>query len=363
MPTFTPGITLSRRFYAESVQPLLTETFPGLPYAAALLGPGSETLGFDTDMSTDHDWGPRLFIFLKEEDRDRRAALVNVLSQRLPATFLGFPVHRPEVPSEPRLRLMKLATDGPVSHLVIPVTLRDFVQIQLGYDITQPLHAADWLTFPSHALGELVAGAVYADSVGELTELRERFAWYPHDVWLYLLAAGWQRIGQEEHLMPRAGFAGDELGSALIGARLVRDVMRLCFLMEKQYAPYPKWFGTAFARLRCSSDLSPILRNALHAQTWQEREATLVQAYTLLAHMHNSLGLGTPIPETASFFYDRPFQVIHGERVAQVLIAQITDPEVKHIAGQMLIGNIDQWSDSTDLLGLERSKVRQLYET
>jgi hypothetical protein len=29
--------------------------------------------------------------------------------------------------------------------------------------------------------------------------------------------------------MGRAGLAGDEIGSALIGARLVRDIMRLCF--------------------------------------------------------------------------------------------------------------------------------------
>ncbi|MGI2907120.1 DUF4037 domain-containing protein [Tolypothrix sp. VBCCA 56010] len=26
----------------------------------------------------------------------------------------------------------------------------------------------------------------------------------------------------------------------IIGARLVRDLMSLCFLMEKQYAPYTK---------------------------------------------------------------------------------------------------------------------------
>jgi hypothetical protein len=37
--------------------------------------------------------------------------------------------------------------------------------------------------------------------------------------------------------MPRAGLAGDELGSAVIAARLVRDCMSLCFLMEWQCAP------------------------------------------------------------------------------------------------------------------------------
>jgi hypothetical protein len=35
--------------------------------------------------------------------------------------------------------------------------------------------------------------------------------------------------------MGRAGYVGDELGAALIGSRLVRDMMRLCFLMERQY--------------------------------------------------------------------------------------------------------------------------------
>ncbi len=32
--------------------------------------------------------------------------------------------------------------------------------------------------------------------------------------------------------MPRAGFVGDEPGSALIGVRLVGDIMNLCFLVE-----------------------------------------------------------------------------------------------------------------------------------
>ncbi len=40
---------------------------------------------------------------------------------------------------------------------------------------------------------------------------------------------------------------GDEVGSALIGSRLVRDIMRLCFLMEQTYAPYAKWFGECSA--------------------------------------------------------------------------------------------------------------------
>src|ERR1043166_2983448 len=86
--------------------------------------------------------------------------------------------------------------------------------------------------FQSKKLRTVTSGVIYCDGIS-LQGDRERFQYYPHEVWLYLLAAGWQRIGQEEHLMGRAGIVGDEIGSALIGARLIRDLMRLCFLMEK----------------------------------------------------------------------------------------------------------------------------------
>jgi hypothetical protein len=304
MPVFVSGLDLSRRFFREVVCPLLATAFPHLHYAAALLGPGSEVLGFDTEMSVDHDWGPRLFLFLREEDAKQGDAIGNLLSQQLPETFADFLVSLP-APIEPRTRIMTRPLAGPVKHRIIPMTMRNFVRVQLGYDLAQPLLAADWLTFPSHALGELVAGEVYHDDVGEITALRARFGWYPHDVWLYLLASGWQRIGQEEHLMPRAGSVGDELGSALIGSRLVRDIMNLCFLLEKQYAPYSKWFGTAFQRLHSAKELGPLLWRAQQASTWSERAEALARAYEVLARMQNALRIGRTLPATVSLFYDR----------------------------------------------------------
>src|SRR5205814_4162108 len=136
---------------------------------------------------------------------------------------------------------------------------RRFFSDYLAVRIEDDIEPADWLTFPEQKLRTVAAGAVFHDHLG-LGEIRQRFSYYPHDVWLYLLASGWARVGQEEHLMGRAGLAGDEIGSALIGARLVRDLVRLCFLMERVYAPYPKWFGAAFDRLGCAEKLSPHLR-------------------------------------------------------------------------------------------------------
>ena len=78
------------------VRPLLDEAFPGLRHSAARLGEGSEVLGFDTDRSTDHDWGPRLQIFLADGDAGRLpGAIAAMLAERLPAAFGGYPTAYP----------------------------------------------------------------------------------------------------------------------------------------------------------------------------------------------------------------------------------------------------------------------------
>jgi hypothetical protein len=125
----------------------------------------------------------------------------------------------------------------------------------------------------------------------------------------------------------RAGIAGDEIGSAIIAARLVRDLMRLCFLMEKQYAPYAKWFGKAFFKLKCAAELSPVLKKALSAETWQEREKHLVVAYEYVAGMHNALEITEPLPAKVGSFFSRPFLVIHLHgKFADAICARIEDP-------------------------------------
>ena len=162
--------------------------------------------------------------------------------------------------------------------------------------------------------------------------------------------------------MGRAGHAGDDIGSALIASRLVRDIMRLCFLMERTYAPYPKWFGTAFRELSCAERITPHLESVLRSTAWQEREKHLVPAYEIIAATHNDLRITEPLPAKAGNFFGRPFKVI--EQIggfAQAIRARISDPKLKELD---LVGSVDQFSDSTDLLsGAKwRTRIRKLYE-
>jgi hypothetical protein len=349
---FVTGLELSGRFYGEVVAPLVRAHWPTLSYSAALLGAGSEVLGYDTPMSTDHDWGPRVLLFLPEGDPGLAARVVALLREGLPEVYAGWKVPLPVGPEE---------AGAPARTYVGPLSA--FVERLLGVGLERDLAAADWLSIPSQALREMTAGAVFHDGLGTLLPLRERLSYYPRDVWLYMLAAGWQRLGQEEHLMPRAGHAGDEVGSSLIGARLVRDVVSLCFLMERRYAPYAKWFGSAFRGLACAATLEPLLAAALRAERWPEREEALVAAYEHLARQHNALGLTEPLAPEARRFFDRPFRVIDGERFARALSARIVDPAVRALLGAPLVGSVDQWSDSTDLKAPAlRRAIRSLYK-
>jgi hypothetical protein len=163
--------------------------------------------------------------------------------------------------------------------------------------------------------------------------------------------------------MGRAGQAGDELGAALLGARLVRDVMRLCFLMARTYAPYAKWFGTAFRRLPVGQQLYGILQGALAAVTWPQREQQLCLAYAHLGRLHNQLQLTPPMPEQPRQFFGRPFQVMALHGFAGALRSAIRDPQLRTLAERRPFGSLDLLSDNVDLIANTalRPVLRQLY--
>ena len=349
MPAFIPGLQLSRLFYEEAVKPILDARFPVLRYSAALLGSGSEVLGYDTPISTDHHWGPRIWLFLPDDsdgDDERRAAIARTLSDELPYQVRGYSTNFGQ-PAENGVQLPEEISAGPVNHWVRPTTVRLFVAGLLGVDPFRAISAAEWLTFPEQHLLELTAGAVYHDGLDELERVRRAFAYYPRDVWLYRLAAQWKRISQEEAFVGRCGDAGDDLGSRIVAARLVRDLMRLCFLLERRYAPYSKWLGTAFGRLDCAGELGPVFTRILAADNWREREEHLSRAYETVAGLHNALAITPPLDGRVSAYHDRPYRVIHADRFAAATRAAITDEAIKQIPAD--IGGVDQFVDSTDV--------------
>ncbi len=343
-------IELSRRFYDEVVAPWLAHAFPGLQHAAALIGYGSELLGFDDAMSQDHNWGPRVWLYLAEPDFAAHAdEIVTEFAEAAPERFLDVPVggfNRPH-----------LSGNGPhwrsdARHGLEVRTLEGMARDVLGVALGAPLTDRAWLGLADQWLLELTAGAVFHDDDGRLTALRERIAWPPRDVWLYKLVCQWRRIAEEQAFVGRAGMVGDALGSRVIAARLVRDLMRMAFLIERRYAPYPKWFGSGFARLPCAGELAPILARVLAADAWQPREAALAEAYDAIGRLQQARGVPGAIAPRIGPFYERPFTVVNAEEIMAALRDEIEDEALKALP---IIGSLDQVSDSTSVIELPDS--------
>lgn len=131
------------------------------------------------------------------------------------------------------------------------------------------------------------------------------------------MASQWNLIGNVEPRIGRTTEAGDRRGSALIAARLARLLMELSFLQERQYWPYEKWFGTAFARLAVAPSLGPRLDSVLSAQDDATRIEALHAALFLVTERHNSLGLTPHVEPTVDHFQVgindavRPYRVIN----------------------------------------------------
>ena len=329
MPEYVSGRDLSRAFYEEVVRPLVGD----VEHSAALLGWGSDVLGFDTERSTDHGWGPRMRVFVHAPEVERVRSAVEV---GLPDEFRGWPTRYGW-------------DDVPVSSHVYVRPLGEWLERQLGYDARAGVTTVQWLTTPQQLLSEITGGEVFWDGTGQLAPLRQALEWYPDDVWRWLVGCQWWRIDQEEPFIGRTAEVGDELGSRVVAARLARDGMRLGFLLERCYAPYSKWLGSAFARLDCAPDVGPALEHMLAAGDFEARESAWVEAIEALARRHNELGLTTQLEPKVRDFHSRPFRVIDAGRFAIACIESVSDPWLRELPR---VGGVDQLVDSTDVLSV-----------
>lgn len=136
--TFAPGLTLNQQYYEAVVQPILAEHFWSLRYAAALIGSGSDVLGFDAARPRDHEWGPRLLLFLDDPDFESvRLALDEQLREALPPPFRGYSTaFSAKDPSGVRVRVE--ATASKIAHHVDFSTTHTFLTTHLGWSMSAP---------------------------------------------------------------------------------------------------------------------------------------------------------------------------------------------------------------------------------
>lgn len=347
MSTFQKGIDLCESFFIEIAKPIIAAEFPALRYSAGLIGFGSDVLGFDDEMSTDHMWGPRFQLFLPVDEFETTSAqIAKAFSSRFPYQYHGFSVHfgPPDV-EDGGTRVRQDVQSGHVDPLIEYHTPTSFFLDYLGWDPNTAITNQQWLTIHEQRLLGATSGKLFHDDLG-IENVRHKLSYYPNDLWIWLMASQWKMIAEEEPFTGRCGFVGDDLGSRIVAARQVQRLMRLSFLQAKRYSPYSKWLGTAFKQLEIAPLLTPLFESVLGTADWKERDAALGESYTILAKNHNALKVTEPLPEATTPFFGRPFHIISGDSFKKALLCEIQDPWLKALPP---IGSVSQLTDSVTI--------------
>lgn len=331
------GRELSQAYCEQVVRPVLNSRWPSLPHSAGRLGVGSDVLGFDTETSRDHDWGLRLSLLVEAPMIDQ---VHSFLDEALPDEFHGWPT-----------RFAFTGRTHKVHHVEVD-SVSGFATDRLGFDPRDGLNVVDWLSMTGQSVLEVTGGPVFVDMTGEISDVRSLLKWYPNDLWRYVIACAWLRVEEELPLMGRAGDRRDELGSRVIATRLVGVLIHLAFLIERQWAPYPKWRGTLLGQLRCAADNKPLLADALEASDWQTRQRALSEALDRMLEAQRAAGLPAPAPATVPF-WDRPFRQPN-ELIAASLLETVADPAVRALPRGR--GGAEQRSDNVAILVSPRSR-------
>ena len=325
------GADLARSYFEEVVEPLLAARFDDLPFAAGRFGGGSDVLGLDDATSRDHDWGLRLSLLVPPSAVN---AVESELERSLPSTFRGLPT--------------RFAFTGETTerHRVEVSSVSAFAHALLGFDPRATPSVSDWLSLSGQAVLEVLGGPVFVDHTGELREVHHALAWYPDDLWRYVIACDWIRITQELPLMGRAADVNDDTGARIITARIAHVVMHLTYLLARRWPPYAKWFGTVFRTLPDTETVSAAVEELLASPDSASRHRAIAAALDALLQQQQALGLTQASPSTVPF-WDRPHLQVNPALISE-LLEPIRDADVRTLHPGR--GSIEQRTDNVDVL-------------
>jgi len=286
---FIPSLELSRMLYEEEIAPLIADRYPAMKYAAASFGMCSECLGLDDEVSMDHMWGPRVTLFLSQEDHDRHSKeLMSAIRASLPRSFKGLKMTW----KKPRTDIQDTSEEALYS--IWTTTVSGALGFCGGAEAL-PLKPVDWLTVSEQHLLEFTNGTVFRDDTGEFSGARMLLKYYPNDVLRFLLMCEWNAIGSDWFPIGRIGSRGDSLGLRIQAAKIARHLMCLGFMVSRQYYTYKKWFGTLFKELPIASELEPVLLDLLKEESWRKVEERIWDAAVILIQHQNALGIAPEI--------------------------------------------------------------------
>lgn len=242
------GKELCRRYYEQFGIPMIQRNFTEYAdrISAGLMGEGSECLGYDDEISRDHDFGAGFCLWLDDDVYDKIGAELQRAYDLLPRSYMG--INRITTP-----RGMGRAGVQRIS---------DFLKRIIGIPYV-PVTDEEWLFAEESALRTAVSGEIFSDS-GSFSAVQKALSHYPVSVRL-------RRIAQQTALMaqtgqynyPRAVKRGRYTEAVLILSRFAESAMNAFHLLKGVYAPYYKWLPESTRRLSGGGEFMELIDTLL----------------------------------------------------------------------------------------------------
>jgi len=219
------GMDICERYYETYGKPMLDQLFhDDISYMAiGLCGYGSDCLGYDDEISRDHDFGPGFCIWLPREVYERIHDLLQEAYDRLPQEFMGY------------RRAVSARGEGRVGVFCID----DFFMQFIGH---MPQTLEDWLYMDENGLLACTNGRIFDDKYGEVTRLRKELHYFPEDIRIKKIARAIAKMAQSgQYNYARCMQRGNIVAASQALHEFIDQTLSVVYLLNKRYKPYYKW--------------------------------------------------------------------------------------------------------------------------
>ncbi len=241
------GLELSEKYYITYGSRMITEQFSDIrdQIAVGLAGQGSECLGFDDEVSMDHDYGPSFCIWLPRDIYAGYGAAMQEAYQKLPQEFMGFSGRMEEAQGKGRVGVL---------------CLEDFYESLIGRS-TVPSTVQEWLSMDEHALATATNGKVFADYLGKFSKIREGLlTYYPREVWIRRMVHSMAKAAQAgQYNYARAMKRGERVAAEIALTEFIQQIMQLVYLLNRKYAPFYKWMHRGMKELAVCPEIGDMI--------------------------------------------------------------------------------------------------------
>ena len=260
------GLELSRKYFREFGEPMMERDFPEMvgKCAFGLCGEGSECLGYDDEISHDHDFEPGFCIFVPDEVDEKTIFRLERAYAKLPQEFEGFTRQR-------------LSPVGGRRHGIIKTG--DFFYKFVG-DRRGELSLIRFATIEPHFLLAATNGEIFRDDSGEFSRIRENLKNMPEDARLKRLAGHLLLAKQAgQYNFTRCVSHGEYGAAQLCAIEFSKHAAEAIFLLNRAYSPFYKWKFRAMRELEKLGELADVLEFLISTES---NEKTVENKYGII---------------------------------------------------------------------------------